>query len=393
MSLTLHRLTPFTVNVPEAVLEDLRRRLAAYRPPTEPEAAGWRYGVDGRYLAELIDYWRAGFDWRAAEQRLNRFAHYRAELDAGEDGPLSVHVVVQGAARPDAPVVLLTPGWPSSLVEYQDLIERLAAPERYGGDPQTAVNVVAAELPGFGLSQPPRRPMPPRRMAELWRQLLVETLGCSRAFVHGGDWGAVVSSWLAFDHPETVAGLHLSALGLRPAVDRAAQPLSEEEIAWLQATKQRLDADGGYREQQATKPTTLAVGLSDSPAALAAWLIEKYHGWSGAGAEAPPPIPPDELLTSASLYWTLGDISAANWIYWADRHSGGIGLRPGERIETPTGFALFGGGFFPPAPRAWAERAYRVAAWEVHDRGGHFPAWTVPERLAPSILEFVAKAL
>ncbi|WP_057883360.1 epoxide hydrolase family protein [Tsuneonella troitsensis] len=389
MTLSLDRLKPFSLDAPEAAMADLRRRLAAYRPPPEPAGAGWRYGVDGQYLKALIDYWRESFDWRAAERRLNELPHYRARLDAEEDGQVDVHLIVQRAARPDAPVVLMTPGWPSSLIEYHDLIARLTAPERYGADPRSAVTVVAAELPGFGLSQPPRSPMAARRMAELWRQLMVDVLQVPAFVVHGGDWGAVVSSWLAFDHPEAVRGLHLSMLGLRPPLGRSERPLDEDELAWVAEAKRRLDQDGGYREQQATKPTTLGVGLSDSPAALVAWLVEKYHGWSGAGPDQPPPFDRDAVLTAATVYWIFGSLPAANWIYWADRHVAGIGLAAGERVLTPTGFAMFGGGFFPVPPRSWAERAYDVVAWDVHERGGHFPAWLTPEPVARSLLGFV----
>lgn len=387
MALNLERLTPFEIHAPEAALVDLRARLASYRPPREPADAGWRFGVDGRYLEALIAYWRDGFDWRAAERRLNALPHYWATLDGG-DGPLKAHLIVQPAARRDAPVVLLTPGWPSSLLEFHEVIHRLTEPERYGGDPAQAVTVVGAELPGFGLSQSPSRPMSPRAAAGLWRQLMVEVLAAPRFVAHGGDWGAVVSSWLALDHPDLLSGLHLSMLGLRPGLTRG-EALSEAETAWLGETKRRLELDGGYREQQATRPTTLAVGLSDSPAALCAWLVDKYRSWSGAGPDDPSPFDRDAILTSATLYWALGDLPAANWIYWADRHEGGIGLAPGERIATPTGFALFDRGFFPVPPRAWAERAYAVRGWDVHPYGGHFPAWLTPEPLSDSLLRFV----
>jgi len=388
MSLNLERLHRFAVEAPASALDDLHLRLKSFRGPTEPVNPGWRYGVNGAYLADLVAYWREGFDWRAAERRLNERDHYWAELDCGEARPVKVHLIVQPSARTDAPVVLLTPGWPSSLLEFHDLIDHLAAPERYGGRMDEGVHVVAAELPGFGLSQPPVAPMSHRQMASLWRQLMVQVLEVPRFIAHGSDWGAVVSSWLALDHPGCVAGLHLSMLGLRPSLDKSGQPLSPEEGAWIGLTKRRLDADGGYREQQATRPTTLAVGLADSPAALAAWLIDKYHGWSGASPDEPPPFDRDALLTSASLYWLLGDLPAANWIYWADRHAGDIALGVGQRIETPTGFAFFEGGFFPVPPRAWAERAYNVVSWEVHPQGGHFAAWRDPGPLADSLLAF-----
>jgi len=389
----LDRLTPFQIAVPEPALDDLKQRLARYRPARDPAGAGWRYGVDGAWLGDLIDHWRTGFSWRDAEARLNRHAHYRARLTPQDQPPLEVHLIIAPAAQANAPVVLLTPGWPSSLVEYDELISRLTRPQDFGGDEADAVTVVAAELPGFGLSGRPAAPMSHRAMAGLWRELMVEVLGLERFFVHGGDWGAVVGSWLALDHPQHVAGLHLSMLGLRPAIDRELAPLTDDEKAWLGATKARLDADGGYAELQATKPSTLAVGLADSPAALAAWLIEKYHGWSGAGVDEPPPQDRDQLLTAATLYWALGDLPAANWIYWADRRAGGIGLKPGERVTVPTGLALFDQGFFPIAPRSWAERAYNVTAFDTFARGGHFPAWLEPGLVAGSLAGFVRQTI
>ncbi|MGH6632384.1 epoxide hydrolase family protein [Sphingopyxis sp.] len=389
MTIRLDRLERFDIHTPQSSLDEMQARLARYRPPTEPVDAGWRYGVDGTWLKSLIAYWQDGFDWRAAEARLNQWPHYRARLDVG-GREIAVHLIVQHAARADAPVVLLTPGWPSSLIEYHELIGRLSMPERYGGRATDAVHVVAAELPGFGLSEAPAAPMTHRAMAGLWRTLMVDILEVPRFFMHGGDWGSVTGSWLAFDHPDCVRGLHLSMLGLRPAIDREAAPLGEAEIGWLTATKKRLDADGGYRELQATKPTTLAVALSDSPAALAAWLIEKYHGWSGQEVDEDPAIDRDQLLTAATLYWTLGNLPTANWIYWADRNLGNFGLAKGERIEIPTGFSMHGGGFFPIAPRCWAERAYNVVQWDEHPAGGHFAAWLMPEPVAASLFRFIS---
>lgn len=388
MSVALDKARRFEVRIAPSVLDDLRRRLAAYRAPSEPQAAGWRYGINGAYLGDLIAYWRDGFDWQAAEARLNRQAHYWVDVPSAQ-GTLRTHVVIAPAARADAPVVLLTPGWPSSLVEYRELIDRLSAPEAHGGCPEDALTVVAAELPGFGLSARPGVPMAARAMAGLWRRLMVECLGVERFYFHGGDWGSVVGSWLAFDSPQHVLGLHLTVMGLRPTVDRSAVPLAPEEVDWLQATKRAMAADNGYAAVQASRPSTLAVGLSDSPAALAAWLIEKYHGWCGAGDDEPPPFGRDELLAAVTLYWALGDLPAANWIYWAEHRSGGIALAPGERVGVPTALAQARRGVFPVAPRSWAERVYNVVRYHVFDRGGHFPAWLVPNEVGAELTAFI----
>ncbi len=390
MTISLARATPFAIEIPDATWADLRRRLENYRPPREPVQAGWRYGVNGDFLRDLVEYWRDGFDWPATQARLNRHAHYRLPLHPRGQPAIQAHVIIAPAERPGAPILLMTPGWPSSLIEYDAIIDRLSRPERHGGRAEDAVTVVAAELPGFGLSTAPQGPMTAREMAGLWRELMVEGLGVERFFMHGGDWGAVVGSWLALEHPETLLGLHMSVAGFRPAIDHQGAPLTDVEKAWLQETKQSVEVDTGYAAQQGAKPSTLAVGLSDSPAALAAWLIDKYHGWCGAGPDDPPPFDRDRLLTSATLYWALGDLPAANWIYWAERHHGGIALAPGQRVQTPTGFALFGGGVFPVAPRSWVERAYNLVSYDTFPRGGHFPAWLTPEPLARSLVSFIA---
>jgi len=377
---------PMTVALDQVTLDDLKRRLSHYRRPPAVKGAGWRMGVDLGWFDELIAYWLDGFDWEKVAARLNRRTHLSVPLADEENRSLAIHVIVEPGSGDRAPI-LLTPGWPSCFVEFDGVIDRLAHPEHFGGDASEGRTVIVADLPGFGLSESPVIPLHHRAIAQLWHSLMVDKLGHTRFIAHGGDWGAVVSSWLALDHPSDVVGLHLSTLGVRPFLEKST-PLNDAEKGWLGCTKQRLALDGGYREVQATKPSTLSVGLADSPAALAAWMIEKFHGWSGCALDAPPSIDRDTLLSAVTLYWATNHLPCANWIYWADRQAGNTALGPGERIETPTGLALFDGGFFPPPPTEWAERAYNVVYRSDHPAGGHFPAWTAPAAFAEGLLSF-----
>lgn len=377
-----------TIGIDVPVIDDLNRRLAAYRRPPGVAGSGWQMGIDLDWFDDLLDYWRDGFDWSAVAAGLNRRTHLRLPVTDASGENLGIHVVVEPGSGESKVPILLIPGWPSSFLEFEGAVDRLAHPERYAGDADEGRTVIVVDLPGFGLSDRPARPMHHREMAGLCRSLMVDSLGFDRFIVHGGDWGAVVGSWLALDHSRHVAGLHMSMLGLRPYLDRDV-PLTDAEKDWLGRTKRRLEQDSGYRETQATKPNTLAVGLSDSPAALAAWMIEKYHGWSGCATDAPPSIDRDRLLTSATLHWATGGLPAANWIYWADRNHGDIGLAPGQKIMVPTGLGLFDAGFFPPPPTEWAERAYHVVHRLDHASGGHFPAWTAPEAFAEGLSLFL----
>jgi pimeloyl-ACP methyl ester carboxylesterase len=376
------------VPAPDQILADLRRRLAQTRWPAHPQGVGWRMGVDVPWLRDLATEWASSFDWPAFAARLNLRDHRSVAISGADQEAIAVHIVVEPASRPEAPVLLITPGWPSSFLEYERVIDRLAHPERFGGNVEDALAVVVADLPGFGLSDQPSRPMGPRAIAHLWRQMMVEQLGHRRFLFHGNDWGTTVGAWLGVDHAVHVAGLHLTMPGVRPSLAPPAPPLGVEEAAWLKRTQKLLTADAGYREMQSTKPTTAALGLSDSPAAMLGWIVEKLHGWSGVGPDDPPPIERDTILAMATVYWMTNSLPTANWIYHAVRNGDDAAFGPNVRCEVATGFSIFDGGFFPPPPQAWLERMHRTVFRRDHTSGGHFPALTQPQALANDILEF-----
>ena len=359
---------PFRIEVAEGALIDLKARLAEARFPIEPEAAGWHYGTNLSYMRAFTEHWRERYDWRKWEAELNRLPQFRAGV-----GDLKIHFVLEeGSGRNPLPL-LLTHGWPGSVLEFYEIIEPLAHPERFGGDVADAFTVIAPSLPGYGFSDTPSMPIGTRDIAALWHRLMTEMLGYSRYVAQAGDWGAVVSSWLALDQPGALKALHLNMFGARPFTGEGTEPLDDAEKDWVQAMGKRLQAEGAYQDIQGTKPQSLAYGLTDSPVGVAAWIIEKFHGWSGGKIDGPPPFEMERLITNVMLYWLSG-INAANWLYWSTRHGGRLNLGPGQRIEVSTGFAFFPDDLMLTPPERWTRRAYNVVHRREFDHGGHFAA-------------------
>ena len=359
---------PFKIAVPDAVLTDLAERLAHTRWPIEPKGKPWQYGADLTYLREVVDHWRQDYDWRLWEAKLNTFPQYKAKIDGHQ-----LHFILERGSGPDPMPLLITHGWPGSIVEFMDIIEPLAHPERFGGDPKDSFTVIAPSIPGYGFSDPPEEPITARDVAGLWNTLMVEVLGCNRYVAQGGDWGSCITSWLALDHPGRLAAIHLNSLGLVPFRGEGAEPLTPEEIAWFTKATKAYQPETGYQQIQGTKPQTLAYGLTDSPAGLAGWILEKFHGWTVPGQGRPPPFPIDHLLTNVMLYWLAG-INASTWLYVSLLDGSGIHLKPGEKVEVPTGLLLFPNDLLALPPDAWTKRSYNVVHRREAPMGGHFAA-------------------
>jgi pimeloyl-ACP methyl ester carboxylesterase len=357
---------PFQVAVPDAVLDDLKNRLVRTRWPIEAKAAPWRYGTDLAYLKSVVTHWRDSYDWRVWEAKLNRFPHYKATV-----GGRKLHFILERGSGDNPLPLILTHGWPGSVVEFLDVIEPLAHPERFGGDIKDAFTVIVPSLPGYGFSDPPEAPITPRDIAGLWHELMVDVLGCERYVAQGGDWGATITSWLAFDHPGHLAAIHLNMQGLLPFRGEGVPPMTTEELAWLKEAQERSSLESAYQQIQGTKPQTLAYGLTDSPAGLAGWILEKFHGWTVPGSAEPPPFDIDHLLTNVMLYW-LGGINASTWLYIALIQGEAFFLKPGEKIDVPTGLFLFPNDLIPPPPDSWTRRVYNVTHRRDGISGGHF---------------------
>ncbi len=380
-------MTPFKINAPLSKLDHIRERVAAYPwfPAPADEADSWGRGVNTAVLRDFCEHWLRRYDWRAAEADLNRWPHFITDIDG-----LDIHFVhVVGEAQGKRPL-LITHGWPGSIYEFWGVIERLAFPSQHGGKAQDAFDLVIPSLPGYGFSGKPASPVGQRATAKMFRTLMIDVLGHERFMAQGGDWGGMVTSWLGLDHVDVVSGIHLNMIGLRPT---PATPQTDDEKAWLARTQFAMQAEGAYFMQQATKPQTLAMALMDSPVGAAAWILEKFHGWSDLKAgDLWSVYTRDQLITNIMIYLLTDSMATSVWYYRALlEENGGVGLPEGKRVEAPTGFANFPGEtLYAPPPRSWAERAYNIVHWSQMSGGGHFAAMERPAEFTADVQTFAA---
>ena len=371
----------YKVNVAQSTLDEIKRRVEAFPWHEMPDDGGWAYGANLEYMRELCDYWVNEYDWRKHEAEINTYEHFKAEVDG-----IDLHFIhEQGSGANRLPLVI-SHGWPGSVVEFTGIIEQLAHPERFGGSEDDAFDVIAPSLPGFGFSGRPPRPYGPRKIASLFNTLMTETLGYPRYLAQGGDWGGAVSSWLGFDHADACAGVHVNIMIMQTHDG----PQNDEERAWSERWAREQEMEQGYRTQQATKPQTLSYAMMDSPVGIAAWLVEKFNSWSDTqGDDVESAHSKDTLLTNIMVYVITRTFNTASWIYFGRREEGGRVMSPeGQRVEVPTAAALFPAEFLSWPPRSYVERVYNITRWTEMSRGGHFAALENPGELAADIREF-----
>ena len=369
---------PFAIAIDEEVLEDLRARIRATRWPEPAPGEPWGQGTDLEYLQEVLDYWADGFDWRSRERELNELSHFRAEVDG-----VRVHFVHERARGGDGIPLILTHGWPSSFLELLGLVPFL----------RDTFDLVIPSLPGYGFSERPARAgVTTRYTAGLWHRLM-RGLGYERYGAQGGDWGAGVSTFMALDDPEPMIGLHLSNLDNDPYTGPGSRPLSEAEHAYVADRQRWVDEEHAYSAIQSTRPQTLAYGLNDSPAALAAWIIEKWRAWSDCGGDVESRFSRDLLLTNVTLYWVTQTITTSIRDYFDNNRFPETAIGPDDFVGVPTAVTSFSHHFAPEGvpPREWAERLYDVRRFTPMPRGGHFPATEEPELLARDVAPFFAE--
>ena len=357
---------PFTIDVPDAVLDDLRNRLRHTRWPDRETVDDWSQGVPLAYAQEIAEHWATGYDWRARERALNRFDQYLTEIDG-----LDIHFIHQRSPHPDAVPLLLTHGWPGSIVEFHKVIEPLTDPVAFGGDPADAFHVVAPSLPGFAFSgKPEETGWGVERIGAAWAVLMAR-LGYDRYLAQGGDWGSSVTSVVGSIDPEHCASIHITlAMSTRPP----GEPTEPEELHALERIKYYLDWDAGYSTQQKTRPQTLGYGLADSPAGQLAWILEKFWAWTDCDGHPENALTPDEMLDNVMLYWVTDSAASSARIYW---ESFGRAKRP--IVSVPAGFAVYPKEIVPPV-RKWVNELYpNVVHWSELDKGGHFAAFEVPD--------------
>ena len=387
-------IVPFKIQVPNAVLTDLKQRLSEARFADEFPDAGWDYGTNLAYLKSLVAYWRDKYDWRAQEKRLNEFAQFKTNIDG-----VDIHFIHQRSKNPNAMPLLLLNGWPSSIMEYEKVIGPLTDPAAHGGRVEDSFDVVIPAMPGFGFSGKPReRGYNPERIAGMWVQLMAR-LGYTRYGAHGSDWGAGIATRVALNDSAHVAALHLAGCGGAPAAPaaNAGDPAPQGPNSAVNGAHNL-----GYQEIQSTKPQTLGQGLSDSPVGLASWIVEKWYGWSDHDGDLEKAFTKDELLTNIMIYWVTNSGTSSARIYYESRHmNGGLAPtpfpRPEGRVSIPTGCGAFPSQYdrretllitnTDEARKAAATR-YNVVHFTTMPRGGHFPAFEQPKLWVDDIRTF-----
>lgn len=370
----------FVLKISDADIADLKSRLALTRFPDAAPGGPWDYGTSVDYMRELVSYWKDSFDWRTQEAALNEFPQFKVPLH-----DIELHYLHVPGVGPKPYPLLLMHGWPGSVFEFVDIIPRLTDPARFGGDARDAFTVIAPSLPGYGLSfQPGQKRFVLGDVAACLHDLMTNTLGYRKFAAQGGDWGAGVASLIGQKYPSSVCGIHLNLLYVpREKIS----PNSESEALYNEQLARFLKEETGYQQIQGTKPQTLAFGLTDSPAGLAAWIIEKFRKWSDNDGVPESAISRDRMLANISLYWFTGAIGSSFWPYYGRLHSG-LPISPDHPISVPTGYAAFPKEIVTP-PRSLAEKTYtNIQRWTEMKKGGHFAAMEQPAALAAEIQNF-----
>jgi pimeloyl-ACP methyl ester carboxylesterase len=371
----------FTVRVEEAVLDDLKERLARTRWPDQIDGAGWDYGAELGAVRELCEYWRDKFDWRRVETELNRYEHGTTQVDGQR-----LHFLHARSKHPNAFPLVITHGWPGSILEFMKILGPLTDPTAHGGRAEDAFHVVCPSIPGYGFSGPTAsRGWDVQRVAEAEIELM-KRLGYARYGAQGGDWGSMISASIGRLDPAHCAGVHLNMAVAFPAAD--APPLSELEQKWVAEFAAFQAGETGYQQIQGTKPQTLGYGLTDSPSGLCAWIVEKFRTWSDCNGDLESVYTKDELLANVTLYWVTKTINSSIRLYYETMKSGRVGVTQGK-IEVPVAMAIFPKELYKP-PRAWAEKLYNVQQYTVYEKGGHFAALEQPAALVSDVRRFFA---
>jgi len=376
---------PFKVEISDKFLQNIYSKVKNYPWHEMPDDGGWAYGTNLNYMKEISKYWIEKFDWRKTEEKINKFQNFKSNIDG-----IDIHFIQEKGSGTNPKPLLLSHGWPGSIVEFLHIIDQLAHPEKFGGKEEDAFDVVVPSLPGFGFSGRPSKPIGPRKMASIFNSLMTEVLGHKKYIAQGGDFGGAIATWLGYDFPKTCKAIHINILIVR----HPDGPQTKEEKKWEEIFESNQLMENGYRIQQATKPQTLSYAMMDSPVGVAAWIIEKMRGWSDIKNNDIESIySKDTLLSNIMVYLVTKTFNTASWIYYGRREEGGR-LLPKEDLplKVPTAVALFPKEYLEWAPRSYVERIYNVQRWTEMPKGGHFAALEQPDLLVKDIREF-AKSL
>jgi pimeloyl-ACP methyl ester carboxylesterase len=375
---------PFRIDISDVLLKGLFAKVRAYEWHEMPRGEGredtWNYGANLEFMRSLCTYWVDSYDWRKAEAQLNAFPQFIADI-----GGLPIHFYCEPGSGPSPTPLILSHGWPGSVFEFLHVIDRLAHPERHGGEAEDAFTVVVPSLPGYGFSGKPSHPTSPRTIAKYFDTLMTDILGLGDYIAQGGDWGSAVSSWMGYEG-RGCRGVHINMFAWRsPGVT----PETKEERDYVAHVDKRLQMEGAYFHEQTTKPQTLSYAMMDSPVGTCAWIVEKFHGWSDTRKGFERTYTKDQLLTNVMIYLVTRTFNTSTWIYRGlVEDVGGPPVPKGARIERPVGVAAFPIDLYPFPPRSMVERHMNVWQWTDFDEGGHFAALERPDDLIRDIRKF-----
>ncbi len=365
---------PFSIHATDEQLADLQSRLRNTRWPDRETVDDWSQGIPLSYVQELCRYWADTYDWRTREALLNRFDQFRTSVDG-----LGIHFIHQRSPHPQARPLLITHGWPGSIVEFHKVIEPLVDPVAHGGNAADAFHVVAPSLPGFGFSDKPTETgWNVQRIAAAWAELMA-TLGYENYLAQGGDWGSIVTAAVATADTANCAGIHLNMPLAEPDPDTM-NDLTEQEQRVLAALTRYSESESGYARQQSTKPQTLGYGLADSPSGQAAWIVEKFWAWTDNNGHPEDAISRDELLDNVMMYWLPGTGASSGRLYWES-----FATSPSDEVTVPMGASIFPKEILPTSKRWAAKRFTNMVYWNELDHGGHFAALEEPETYVAEI--------
>jgi len=371
----------FKVKISDQEIDSIYNKIKKYPWHEMPDDGGWEYGTNLDYLKELSNYWVNNFDWRKSEAQLNRFSNFKSKVD-----DIDIHFIHEKGSGSNPTPLLLMHGWPGSVIEFLHIIERLAHPEKFGGNIDDAFDVVVPSLPGFGFSGRPSRPMGPRKIANTLNKLMTENLGYKNYLAQGGDWGATIANWIGYDHSKSCKAIHINCLTMR----HPDGPQTKQEEEWQQRFNTDQTMQDGYRTQQATKPQTLSYGMMDSPVGIAAWIIEKMYSWSDLKDNNIESVySKDTLLANIMVYVVTKTFNTATWIYYGRREEGGRFFpKDFKKMEIPTAAAIFPAEMSEWPPKSYVDRMFNITQWTEMPRGGHFAALEEPDLLVNDLVKF-----
>mgnify|MGYP001158126507 CR=1 FL=1 len=374
-------MSEFTINYSEQEISLIKQKVKEYPWARISNNDGWELGTNKNYLKELCRYWTSSYDWKEHEKLINSYSNFKTNVDG-----IDIHYIKEVGSGKNPKPLLLMHGWPGSVVEFLEIIKTLAHPEKFGGNADDSFTVIAPSLPGFGFSAAPKRPIGPRKIAQILNNMMIKNLNYKLYVAQGGDWGATIANWLGYDHSKNCKAIHINCLTMR----HPDGPQTKDEKDWLRKFDNDQIIQDGYRTQQATKPQTLSYAMMDSPVGIAAWIIEKMHGWSDLNDNNIESVySKDVLLTNIMVYVLTNTFNTASWIYFGRREEGGRYFpKDFTRIEIPVGIAMFPKEMSAWPPKSYIDKMFNIKQITKMKEGGHFPALEKPRLLIEDIRKF-----